>query len=275
MIVAGFPVSLRELHHLTWWWLRFLLLGTDKRASAARFNFLYFSYSPDFDCLVLSLRTLRNAILDELLGQVFLAEDQKAPFSPSQLTTLRSIVPQLRVIPVRDFEWGSPSSTHAELQIFKMACEHLTDACDLLVKVDSDVLFLRNEKWARILRSGAEAVGDGHFLQHRYAQGGLYMMRRHLVQHVFADTTVTDLEVIAREIDSVGEDMAISQLLADSGKPFFFTRMMLFPDEYGPLPSLRSAVRREFLALHCHKDKARMPALIARFDLMGEQGALH
>jgi hypothetical protein len=51
--------------------------------------------------------------------------------------------------------------------------------------------------------------------------------------------------------------------------------MMLFPDEYRPLQRLNFAVRREFIALHCHKDKASMPRLAAQHRLLGAaaQGA--
>jgi hypothetical protein len=273
LIVAGLPLSLRELHHLTWWWLRFMTLGRDPNAAKARYHFLYFSYAPDFDYLALSMRTLRAAVPADLLGPIFLAEDQKAPFEAAQIDALRGILPSLQVLPVHDFEWGSPRSTHAELQIFKSICKQMGDPLDMLVKVDSDVLFLANAKWRRILRSQAGAVGDGHYLQHRYAQGGLYMMRRRLIEQVFADTSIADIERVAEEIDSVGEDMAISRMLADSGQAFFFTRMMLFPDEYQPLSRIRGAARQEFIALHCHKDKKSMPELATRFSLLNGQGS--
>lgn len=246
------------------------MLASDGRAVRARLNFLYFSYAPDFDCVALSLRTLAHAVPDELIGGVTLAEDQKAPFTPGQVAALRAHAPSLQVVPVRDFEWGSPRSTHAELQIFRQVCEKLPDPWDLLVKVDSDVLFIRNAKWRTLLRSNAPAIGDGHYLQHRFAQGGLYMIRRHIVEDVLSKAGLADVEAVAKAIDSVGEDMAISQLLADRGRPFLFTRLMLFPDEYGPLSRLNTVVRREFLALHCHKDKPSMPMLAQRFSLLDQ-----
>lgn len=270
MIIAGYPIATRELHHLAQGWLKLSLLNADRHARHARFNFLYFSYEPDFACLMLSMRSLRESIPSACLGQVVLAEDQKAPFRSAQIDQLKALVPQLHVMPVFDFEWGSPKSTHAELQIFKTICNGLPDPADLLVKVDSDVLFLRNAKWLQLLRSSAPAIGDGHYLRYRYAQGGLYMIRRQVVQDLLGPVSLAEVEAVAQAIQSVGEDMAISRLLADKGKPFFFTRMMLFPDEYGPLSRLNALVRREFLALHCHKDKRNMPALAQRFGLLGD-----
>ena len=271
MIVAGVPIALRELHHLVQGWLRLRLLRPGARAAAARLNFLYFSYAPDFDCLHLSLQTLICAVAPDLLGRVVLAEDQKAPFSQQQRAALQALSPSLHVVPVRDFEWGSPRSTHAELQIFQQVCSLLPDPEDLLVKVDSDVLFVRNDKWRRLLRSSAHAIGDGHYLQHRFAQGGLYMIRRRIVDTTLSKVTLEEVEKVAKAIDSVGEDMAISQLLANHGHPFLFTRMMLFPDEYGLLNHLNAWVRREYVAFHCHKDKRNMPHLARQFKLLGQQ----
>jgi hypothetical protein len=273
LIVAGFPIALRELHHLARGWLRMRALGPGAAAGTARLNFLYFSYAPDFTYLQLSLKTLAHAVPAELVGRVVLAEDQKAPFSEEQKSALLALAPSLHVVPVHDFEWGSPRSTHAELQIFKQVCSLLGDAQDLLVKVDSDVLFVRNPKWLRLLRSSAQAIGDAHYLQHRFAQGGLYMIRRHIVDAILAKVTLGEVEQVARAIDSVGEDMAISQLLADKGQPFFFTRMMLFPEEYRLLPHLNSWVRSEFLALHCHKDKRNMAALTQQYGLLDNAGS--
>lgn len=274
MIVAGFPIAVRELHYLILGWFRYALLRPDKSAASARYHFIYFSYEPDFEYLDLSLRTLRAAIPAELVGGVVLAEDQKGPFSPSQIEQLRGVWPSLQVLPIRDFEWGSPRSTHAELQLFKQVCSEMPDPRDLLVKVDSDVLFLPNPKWLRLLRSAASAIGDGHYLQHRFAQGGLYMIRREVIQTVFASTRVPDVEQVAIEIDSVGEDMAISRMLRGASQPFFFTRMMLFPNEYKALSTLSALTRREFIALHCHKDKHSMSVLSSRFGLLPEGEAL-
>lgn len=267
MIISEVPVQLRELHHLSWWWLRFRFLAADRRTAGAKLNFLYFSYEPDFDYLLLSMKSLRHGVNRELIGQVFLVVDQKAPFSARQIAAFQDIFPTLHVLPIFNFEWGSARSTFEELGMFKTVCASLPSPFDLLVKVDSDVLFLRNDKWRKLLCSRAAAIGDGHFLQHRCAQGGLYMLRRHLIQNVFWDTSLADLESVVKKIDSHGEDRAISYMLRRSGNAFFFTRMMLFPDEYRGISRLGSWVRREFLALHCHKDKTSMAALIRKFDI--------
>lgn len=271
MLIAGLPVEAGRIHHLLRGWVRLALLRRDARACRARFNFLYFSYAPDAQFLELSLRTLCRAVPQSLRGGVFLAEDQKAPFAADQIHRLRQLVPDLHLMPVRDFEWGSPRSTHAELGIFEQVCRSLPDARDFLVKVDSDVLFLPNPKWERLLRSEADAIGDGHFLQFRYAQGGLYMMRRQLVQEVLSRVTLADVERVARAIDSVGEDMAVSRILEESGHPFLFTRLMLFPDEYRRVRRVEGAVKREFVALHCHRDKAAMAELCTRMRLLGPE----
>lgn len=270
MIIAGLPVAASEIHHLARNWVRMALLREDPLAVAARFGFLYFSYAPDFDYLSLSLQSLAKAVHPSWIRSVTIAEDQKAPFSEEQREQLARYMPALHWMPVHDFEWGSPRSTHAELQVFERVCRNMPDDHDLLVKVDSDVLFLSNRKWELLLRSRALAIGDGHYLQHRFAQGGLYMIRRHVVRHVLSKVSLAEIEAVAKKIDSVGEDMAISQLLRDAGSPFFMSRMMLFPEEYRPLRRLNRLVRSEFLALHFHKDKSNMAALARQHGLVEE-----
>ena len=93
------------------------------------------------------------------------------------------------------------------------------------------------------------------------------MIRRVVTQTLFAHTTVADVESVVSEIDSVGEDRAISEMLSKSGVPFFFTRMMLFPEEYRNLQRLGHCAKNEFLALHCHKDKNSMAHLIDRLRI--------
>jgi hypothetical protein len=268
MIVCGVPIAAREIHHLLRGWLKMAQLRTDPDATGARLNFLYFSYAPDSPYLELSLRTLTGAIPAELLGRVIVAEDQKAPFNPEQLGRLHSVFADLDIRPIHDFQWGSPRSTHAELQLFKQIAAELAHPKDLLVKVDSDVLMLPNDKWRRVLYSNAPAIGDGHYLRFEYAQGGLYMIRKACIEGTLAPVTLRTVEDVAQAIDSVGEDMAISELLRRADQPFFLTRMMLFPEEYRPLSALNPLVRQEFMALHCHKDKTNMEYLCTKFGLL-------
>ena len=93
------------------------------------------------------------------------------------------------------------------------------------------------------------------------------MMRRYLIEDAFPEINVEDIEQIASTIGSVGEDMAISHVLEQRGTPFFFSRMMLFPSEYQRIRSFDGLVAREFVALHCHKDKGSMPMLIKKFGI--------
>lgn len=269
MIVGGVPLSVRDLHRIVagWWAFRKHVrpIATEQNTTL---NFLYFSYQPDFDILRLSLQTLLKVSAGKRLGKVFVVVDQKAPFSAAEEAALLSIYPKIAFMPVHNFSWGSAESTYAELRIFTQACKLLPNKQDMLIKVDSDILMSGWSKLVAILDSTLQAVGDGHFLQYRYAQGGFYMMRRRLIEDVLASKSQDDVEQVVKATGSVGEDVAISWLLKDAGEPFFFTRLMLFPDEYNRLERLNVWVSNEFIALHCHKDKHNMPALIDKFNLL-------
>jgi len=202
-----------------------------------------------------------------MVGKVFLIEDQKAPFSKEQLQSLKTLCPTLHVLPIYNFAWGSALSTYEELQMFLKVSDLMDNEWDLLLKIDSDVLIFNAKKLEIICQSTIEAIGDGHFLQFKYAQGGLYMLRKHLIQKMFKTTTVEQIDAINKLTGSVGEDKAISHLLNKQDKSFFFTRLMLFPDEYNNIEHLNN-VQKEFVALHCHKDKEQMQNLSDKFGIL-------
>lgn len=267
MIVCDVPIGIKGLHHLMAGWLKFRLLKRATLAAQAKLNFVYFSYQPDFDYILLSLRSLVQAVPAQYIGKIFLVVDQKAPFDEAQIDSFKQLCPSLVVMPIYNFEWGSAQSTLEELNLFKDVCQQLDNDWDYVLKVDSDVLFHNGAKLVQILHSDTHAVGDGHYLNYEYAQGGLYMIRKHLIMQAFANTSLSDVEGVVEEIDSVGEDMGISHMLKQHGSPFFLTRLMLFPDEYNAITTLNTWVKNEFVAFHCHKDKQNMANLVKKFAL--------
>ena len=271
MIISGYPIDLRNIHRQIWWNYRYLR-EVKPVQSSAKLTLLYFSYSPDFPYLSLSIKTLLQSAPQKRINKLVIAEDQKAPFSAEERAKLSEISApiQLEIYPIYDFAWGSPESTYSELQLFQKVANSLSNPADLVVKCDSDVLFIPScNKWEHLLDAPQDAFGDGHFLDYKFAQGGLYFLRKRLIESVFPKITLQDVKKIATDINSVGEDMAITEICRRHGRSIFFTRTMLFPTEYGKLKTLSQSCKREFMALHCHKDKQNMPLLKAKF-LKGE-----
>lgn len=269
MIINNSPYSARYIFSILMSWFRyFFTVSIRKKINhGGKLNFLYFSYQPDYIYLTLSIKSIIEHVDPKSLGIVFLIEDQKAPFSAQQKIELQTLCPSIKILPIHNFCWGSAQSTYEELQIFLKVSDLLENDWDLLVKTDSDVIVFEGHKFQEICSSNLKAIGDGHFLQFKYAQGGLYMLRKQLIKRAFSNTSVEDIEYINKQTNSVGEDKAISYLLKKQGVPFFLTRLMLFPDEYNNIKHLNT-VKKEFVALHCHKDKEQMQNLANRFNIL-------
>lgn len=257
MHIFGTPIPLRYINKTLSDWFRYALLKEDKAFSDAKFNFVYFSYQPDFEYLYISLSSLIENISEDYIGHVHLFEDQKAKFNEHELSKLYQLCPKLTIHPVSNFSWASPESTLAEIECFLKVSENANDS-DMIVKVDSDILFLPSNKLVRLLKSGLHAVGDGHSEQYRFAQGGLYMLRSALVKSVLSKVELADILKISKLNRSVGEDKCISRVLKMNNKAFFLTRLMLFPTEYRKLNKLSAFNRWDFCAAHFVKDKESM-----------------
>ena len=267
MVIKGYPVDIRHIFRQLWWQYRFIR-EVKATPEGAKLTLLYFSYQPDFPYLALSIKTLMQSAPRERVRQIVVAEDQKAPFSACDISKLKDLTSpiELNIYPIYNFSWGSPDSTHAEIKLFEQVAGRLENPADMIVKCDSDVLFLPNcAKWEQLLDAPQDAFGDSHFLKYRYAQGGLYFLRKRLIDAIFPGTSIQDVRRIATEINSVGEDMAITEICKRNGRAMFFTRTMLFPSEYRQLKMLNYYCKKEFMALHCHKDKDNMNNIADRF----------
>lgn len=257
MIILGVPVPVKYIHETIFDWIRCATLRKQKEHLDAKFSFVYFSYQPDFEYLRISITSLLDNVGDDYIGAVHLFEDQKAKFNDNELLSLRTLCPKLVVHPVNNFSWASPESTLAEIECFLKVASVANDI-DMVVKVDSDILFLESDKLVRLLQSASHAVGDGHSEKYRFAQGGLYMIRSKLIKSVLSKVKLSDVLKIVETNNSSGEDRAISKILEINQKPFHFTRLMLFPTEYRRVKKLSRFNRWDFCAAHFVRDKENM-----------------
>jgi hypothetical protein len=261
MFIFGNPIPSKFVGKTIRDWLFCRRLADEPKNRDAKLHFVYFSYQPDFHYLQLSLQSLVANIPSDAIASVHLFEDQKATFSADEVASLQSLCPQLVMQKVENFSWASPDSTHAEIGCFsKVATDAKSN--DMLVKVDSDILFLPSDKMLRLLRSPLLAVGDGHNEEYRFAQGGLYMMRISVVTEQLEQVNLERIHQIVAENGSNGEDRTLSSVLKQNGNPFQFTRLMLFPSEYSKIERLSAFNKWDFCAAHFVKDKEKMARYI-------------
>ena len=257
MILFNIPIKVSHIPIIITDWLRNSNMRQSSIHKDAKFSFVYFSYQPDFPYLSVSLKSLAAAVDPELIRNVVLFVDQKAPFSDEEREYMNKLCPKLIFETVTNFSWASTETTLAEIESFKKVTE-LTEKYDFIVKVDSDIVWFRNKKLPRLLRSKYQAVGDGHHLNYEYAQGGLYMIRQHIVKAVFDNITPEIIKRCEEQCGTAGEDMVLSTLLDNRKSPFYLTRLMLFPDEYRLVSGINRCIRWEFCAAHFVKDKDSM-----------------
>ena len=255
-----FQVPIHAKHTLkiikNWCWDLAHLKKSKKNSAPAKFSFVYFAYQPDFEYMLLSLKSLVKNV--DHLADIFLFIDQKAPFSQSEEQAFIAVYPNIKLRPVYNFSWASIETTMAEINSFLEVSKQSNDE-DYLVKVDSDILFLAGSKFERIAYSGIDTFGDTRHINYQYYQGGLYGIKHKLVKEAFGTASASDFEAIAKDWHgNLGEDLAVSERLRRKGISLNNTRLMLFPSEYPKIKRANKFLRWEFAALHFIKDKENM-----------------
>lgn len=218
---------------------------------------MYFSCAGDMPLLTMSLKSL-SALSTNRIGNVFVVVDSKAPFTPEQEIDLRSICPELRFLHLGRIDWASVETLHTELRAFSTAARSAAPH-DFIAKVDSDILFFSALKLEEISVSRFDFVGDGHYSDYSYAQGGLYFIRADKAVPLAESVSGAELQSAMDRCGSISEDRVMSALLAGRCRRIWMTRVMLFPNEYEKASLRGGWVRREFSAIHFVRRKADMP----------------
>lgn len=257
MILFNTPIRIKYLHRTFSDWFNMLLLRENRDNRLAKLHFVYFSYSPDFNYLMLSLRSLVRNFDSSVIAAVNIFVDNKAPFNEEQIFHLSCVCNKIKFHSVTNFCWASKESTLAELRCFESVLNDMQYS-DVLVKTDSDILFFSSYKMGKILKSGLGAAGDGHVEGYKFAQGGLYMLRKNVIEEYLSELTDQYINNIVDDIGSPAEDRVISKILENNRAAFFYTRLMLFPWEYNKLSKITRFNKFDFCAAHFVKDKDRM-----------------
>jgi len=258
MIIFNTPIQPRFIFKILQSWWQDFTMKKCEQFSTAQFNFVYFSYRPDFDYLNISLKSLLQNTNNEDIRNIYIYVDQKDVFTNDQIKELSNFSSKIIFRKINNFEWGSPKSTLSEIECYLSLAQEIKQPNDFMIKVDSDIVFIKSNKLQRLLRSKFHAAGDGHFLGYEFIQGGMYMIRMREIETNLSKVTLSNIENISRKIKSVGEDKVISTIFKDKNKPFHFTRLMLFPDEYRKIKNRTAITRWEFCCMHFHRDKENM-----------------
>lgn len=212
------------------------------------FRLCYFSCHSYFAYLYCALHSLVRSAPD-VHYEVLVFNDNDMPISQAQSDQLRALVPGLRVVPWPKAMGYGPQQIGAIWRAYEMAAEGLQDG-DFVARVDSDVFFFNDRIFQAVARSDAALVGDGHFVDFRFCQGGCYFLRAGAVRQVLALLERQPLEQFLTERHIGVEDIACTELVKALGLPIWQTWFMMFPDELRNAGRLGRWERHKFSCLH-------------------------
>lgn len=248
--VAQAPALLRQV------WQRSRLL----RRTPARqplFRLCYFSCHSYFAYLYCALHSLVGSAHGTRF-EVLVFNDQDLPISAAQIEALQQLVPGLRVISwPKAMGWG-----HEQIgwiwKAYALAAEGL-QADDVVARIDSDVFFFNDRIFRAVERSPADLIGDGHFVDFQYCQGGSYFLKASAVQQVLGLIAQHGVPTLLADVAVVVEDVALMHMARRLGLKVWMTWFMMFPDELRNAGRLNAWQRFKFSCLHfVYKNKAGM-----------------
>lgn len=255
MIIFGCPFNLRYFAQIGRDRIR-RIIHTFRPAPAGKIHFIYFSYCKDFPLLALSIRSL-SLLKSSSIGKIFIVVDLKGPFTSEQIIALQTVIPDVTFLSLGKIDWASIETLQTEISAFAIVASK-AKPLDFIAKVDSDILFFDKTRLDEISVCREDFIGDGHYSEYKYAQGGLYFLRAPFASRLCA---TSNIDVLAEAIQRCGtnaEDQVISELARDHTKKIWLLRIMLFPNEYERTNLSKLCVRNEFSAIHFVHRKSDM-----------------
>ena len=238
------------------------------------FRLCFFSCHSYFAYLYCSLHSLVRHVTVPV--RVYIFNDAQMPLSDAQIDALRALVPTLEVhLWPKSMGWGAEQIASI-WRAYELAARGAADD-DIVARVDSDVFFFNDRVFQLVQRSDADVVGDGHFVDFAYSQGGCYFLRAAAVRRIVEWLGQRDIAAeVARAAVPV-EDVAMHHFARSVGLDVCLTWFMMFPDELRNAGGLTAWQRHKFSCLHfVMKNKAAMlqayrahvlqPEEVAAFD---------
>lgn len=202
----------------------------------------YFKY---LYCSLHSLSQLRTAHSLEVLVYC----DRDLMLTDNQVRLLSGLQLDVRVVPwTKSQGWGTE-----QIESIWRAYAHAAEGAapgTYLARVDADVFFFSDWLFDYVASSGADFVGDGHYVNFEYCQGGIYFIAAESVGAILAIAPLESFEAKLAQANIRVEDKAASHFAAMAGLRTRMIYFMMFPDEYRIAGRLTSYQRWKFACLH-------------------------
>lgn len=221
------------------------------------FHLCYFSCESYYRYLYCSLHSLK-ATLRGVPYRVLVFSDTDMPLTETQIAALQQLMHGLKVIPwPKSMGWGAQQINNI-WQAYALAAQDAADD-DIVARIDSDVFFFNDRIFQAAARSEADFVGDGHFVDFRFCQGGCYFLRGRAVRAVLSLLQRETMDQLAKQVHVVVEDVMAHHLVQRAGLRTWMTWFMMFPDELRLAGGLTAWQRWKFSCVHfVMKDKVKM-----------------
>ncbi len=263
-------------------WAPFQMPKPEVFSERPHFFIAYFTCGAHFRYLKASVDSLLALDLP-FAYSVRLFEDRKDPINADEVRQLLLRCPSgstLTRTPL-PFSWGGSNVIVSTRQAFKEIYSEMKSN-DLLVKTDSDTLFLNSNIFEVAASCASQIVGQTHFGHgHKYFQGGCYFLRTNSIRRILSSPTAHTALLAA---------WSTEHYLSDLPEDFFFCLLaqkcnltISFLDFYAKLPADKQKMLEDpsaaghFLrrlppnksVLHFEKDKPLMHILAER--LLGDK----
>jgi len=225
--------------------------------STPTFHLCFFSCQSYFKYLYCSLHSLTQHA-QKVRFEVIVFSDEEMPLSAAQIDAIKDLIPESRVIPwPKSMGWGA-TQIGSIWRAYGLAAEGASDN-DFIARVDSDVFFFNDRIFKAVARSDADLIGDGHYVNFEYTQGGCYFFRASAVRKINEMLKHEPIDSVLNEIDVVVEDIAAHHFAKRLGLKIWLTWFMMFPDELRNAGGLTAWQRWKFSCAHfVMKNKAAM-----------------
>jgi len=237
--------------------LRRAMLPSRGPAGKATFRLCYFMCRSYFPYLYCSIHSLSRLAIDDRI-EIHVFCDRNEMLTDDQIHQLEALGVPVKTIPWQKSQgWG-----HAQIQnIWNAYAYAAKDAPPntYVARVDADVFFFSGWIFDAVARSGDDMVGDGHYVNFEYCQGGLYFLKADAVAKILLATPIDSFANVLGAANINVEDIAAHRMAQRAGLRIWLAFFMMFPDEYDNAGGLTPYQRRKFACLHYAKrNKAPM-----------------
>ncbi|MEI6333973.1 MAG: hypothetical protein WCS87_05395 [Methylococcaceae bacterium] len=250
------PIRLKQLpKYLGGIVIRFITLKKD--ANPISFTLCHFTCHSYYKYLYCSLHSLQK-VSSGIPIRVLIFCDANEMFSPEQCEAIKIAFPDSKVIPWKKSQgWGSEQIASI-WKAYSLAASESREN-DYVVRIDSDVFFFSDWIFQIVARSRKDLVGDGHYVNFKYSQGGFYFLRAGAINKIKRYFEENSMDEFLTKTKINVEDIAAYQFIEQTGQKSWLTFFMMFPDEYRIAGHLSAYQKFKFCCLHfVMKNKNKM-----------------